>query len=81
MGTPSLCLLLDRGLLEFISGVGCAILLLGKLGLCCRGTVLLGGLLGSVGGPAVGLGDVGLLLFEAGDLLLGLLDVLQFVSV
>ena len=38
------------------------------------------GLLGGIGGQAVGLGGVGglgLLLFEAGNLFLGLLDVLD----
>jgi hypothetical protein len=72
-----LCLLLDRGLLEFIRDVGHGILLLSQLSFRRGSAILLGGLLGGVSGPAAGLGDVGLLLFQAGNLLLGLVDVLR----
>lgn len=71
----NLFLVLQRSLLQLISRIGSSVVFLGQLGLGRGGTVGLCGLLGGVGGTAVGL-DLGLLLLQAGDLLLSLLDVL-----
>lgn len=73
-----LCLILQRGLLQLLRGIGNRILLLSQLGLGSRGTVGLGWLLRSISAAAVGLSSDGLLLFllQASDLFLGLLDVL-----
>jgi hypothetical protein len=71
----SLLLVLEGGLLELLGGVSSSILLLGKLGLGSGKTVGLGGLLSSISAAAVGLG-LSLFFLEAGNLLLGLLDVL-----
>ena len=71
-----LCLLLQRGLLQLISGISSSVLLLGQLGLGCGGIVGLRRFLSGVGGTAVSL-DLRLLFFQASDLFLGLLDVLS----
>lgn len=71
-----LLLVLQRRLLQLLGGVSSGILLLGQLRLGCGQTVGLGGLLRSISAAAVGLGGSGLLLLEAGNLLLGLLNVL-----
>ena len=71
-----LLLVLQRRLLQLLGGVGCGILLLGQLSLGSGQTVGLGGLLRSISAAAVGLGGSGLLLLEASNLLLSLLNVL-----
>lgn len=71
----NLLLVLEGGRLELLSGVSGSVLLLGELGLGSGETVSLGGLLRSISAAAVGLG-LSLFLLEAGNLLLGLLDVL-----
>jgi hypothetical protein len=76
MKRSHLFLVLQRSLLQLIGSIGGTVLLLGQLGLGGGGTVGLRGLLRSVGGTAVGL-DLSLLLLQAGDLFLGLLDVLR----
>lgn len=75
-----LLLVLQGGLLQLLHCVGSSVLLLSQLGLGSGQTVGLGRLLCSVSTAAVGLGDIGLFLFEAGNLLLGLLDVLCIVA-
>lgn len=73
----SLCLILQRSLLELLRGIGNGLLLLGHFSLSSRRNVGLGWLLRRVGATAVGLGNVGFFFLQAGNLLLGLLDVLQ----
>jgi hypothetical protein len=80
MSIDRLCLVLERGLLQLLLNISHRVLLLRQFGIGRRGTVhtvLERGLLRIVGGAAAGLGgDLGLFLLQAGDLLLGLLDVL-----
>lgn len=72
-----LCLLLQRGLLQLLGCISHRILLLRQLGLGRGSPIDLSRLLRGIGGTAVRLGNVRLFFLQAGNLILGLLNVLS----